>query len=115
MNQAAEIKVSFRLWGYYYKFAYNSYPEIYSAIRVHFVWNSSGLNQKGKERVFHGLDTEYTSVAVVSLGKKDSGFNELEELDEARESVRAGVAGNQSTSVFRNLKFVSSCSGLIFL
>ncbi|KAK2151632.1 hypothetical protein LSH36_356g03052 [Paralvinella palmiformis] len=52
----------------------------------------SGLNQKGKERVFHGLDTEYTSVAVVSLGKKDSGFNELEELDEARESVRAGVA-----------------------
>jgi len=36
-------------------------------------------------------------VAVVSLSKKDSGYNELEELDEDRENIRAGIAGNQST------------------
>ncbi len=57
---------------------------------------SSGLNKKGKERIFYGLGNEYTSVAVVSIGKKDPPHNQLEELDEARENIRAGVAGSLS-------------------
>ena len=49
--------------------------------------------KKGKQRVFYGLDPEYSSVAVVSLGKKDAGFNEQEELDESRDNIRIAVAG----------------------
>ncbi|KAK2151631.1 hypothetical protein LSH36_356g02008 [Paralvinella palmiformis] len=52
----------------------------------------SGLSENGTERIFYGLDSEYTNVAIVSLGKKDSGYNELEELDEDRENIRAGIA-----------------------
>ena len=43
--------------------------------------------------MFYGLDPEYSSVAVVSLGKKGAGYNEMEEVDESRENVRTAVAG----------------------
>lgn len=41
-----------------------------------------------------GLDEEFPLVSVVHVGKKGQGFNELEELDEGRENVRAAIASN---------------------
>ena len=56
--------------------------------------SSSGLaDKKGKCRLFFGLDDEFSSLAVVSLGKKDAGFNKAEEIDEGKENIRIGVAG----------------------
>ncbi|KAI0221061.1 Cytosol aminopeptidase [Lamellibrachia satsuma] len=53
----------------------------------------SGLAaKKGKCRVFCGLDETYSNVAVVALGKKGLGYNELEEVDEGRENVRSAVS-----------------------
>jgi len=57
--------------------------------------NVSGLAAKAKTgacRVFYGVDPEYSAVAVVCLGKQDAGYNEQEELNEARENVRVAVA-----------------------
>ncbi|XP_071477827.1 cytosol aminopeptidase-like [Diadema antillarum] len=48
--------------------------------------------KKGKGRVFYDINQEFSSVAVVGLGKKSAGHNELEVLDEGRENVRAAVA-----------------------
>ena len=54
---------------------------------------SSGLaSKKGKSRVFYDQHEEYGGIAVVSLGKQNAGYNELEELDEGRENVRTAVA-----------------------
>merc|ERR1712004_288598 len=56
----------------------------------------SGLAAKAKKgqcQLFHGLDAEYTSVGVVSLGKQGVGYNALEEVEEGRENVRSAVAG----------------------
>ena len=35
---------------------------------------------------------EFSTVAVVGLGKKSAGYSELEVMDEGRENVRAAVA-----------------------
>ena len=43
--------------------------------------------------MFCGLDETYSNVAVVALGKKGLGYNELEEVDEGRENVRSAVSG----------------------
>ena len=43
--------------------------------------------------MFYGLDGEYNSVAVTNLGKRNAGFNELEQIEEGRENIRAAVAG----------------------
>ncbi len=51
-------------------------------------------DKKGKCRLFYGLDEEYSSVAVISLGKKAAGYDEMEGVDMARENIRAAVAGN---------------------
>lgn len=65
-------------------------------VHCYFTWNiscSSGLAvKKGKNRVFYGQDGDYSGVAVVSLGKQNAGYSELEEVDEGRENIRAGVA-----------------------
>jgi len=56
----------------------------------------SGLAAKAKKgqcQLFHGLDAEYSSVGVVSLGKQGVGYNALEEVEEGRENVRTAVAG----------------------
>jgi len=53
----------------------------------------SGLaDKKGKVRVFYGLDSEFGSVAVVSLGKQGAGYNAAEEVEEGKENVRIAVA-----------------------
>jgi aminopeptidase len=53
----------------------------------------SGLaDKKGKVRVFYGLDSEFSSVAVVSLGKAGVGYNAAEQIEEGKENVRIAVA-----------------------
>ncbi|XP_017886445.1 cytosol aminopeptidase-like isoform X2 [Ceratina calcarata] len=49
---------------------------------------------KGHVRLFWGLDNgkDYTGVAVVGLGKKDPGINELEEIHEGKENIRIAAA-----------------------
>ncbi|XP_043247808.1 cytosol aminopeptidase-like isoform X2 [Colletes gigas] len=48
---------------------------------------------KGHARVFWGLDEkDYVGVAVVGLGKKNLGINQLEEVHEGKESVRTAAA-----------------------
>ena len=56
--------------------------------------------------MFYGLDSEYTAVAVVGLGKKDAGYNDLEEVEEGRENVRNGVAG---TCTVKHVVILLSC------
>lgn len=54
----------------------------------------SGLaEKKGKVRVFYGLDEDFPSVAVSTIGKEGLGFNCSEDIDEAKESVRLAAAG----------------------
>ncbi|XP_033125468.1 cytosol aminopeptidase-like isoform X2 [Anneissia japonica] len=48
--------------------------------------------KKGKARVFYGLDEEFSSVAVVGVGKEGVGFNEHEGLDESLENVRIAAS-----------------------
>ena len=50
------------------------------------------MSKKAKSRVFYGIDNTYTGVAVVKIGKRDQGYNELEEIEEGRENVRLAVA-----------------------
>jgi len=51
--------------------------------------------RKGHTRVFWGLDeTNYSGIAVVSLGKPCVGINNLEELHEGKDAVRIAAAGN---------------------
>ncbi|XP_076164692.1 cytosol aminopeptidase isoform X2 [Ptiloglossa arizonensis] len=48
---------------------------------------------KGCARVFWGLDEEYyVGVAVVGLGKKNLGINQLEEVHEGKENIRIAAA-----------------------
>lgn len=64
------------------------------AITLHPSLSRSGVSKKiGDSRLFYGLHADYPSVAVVSLGKKDVGYNEQEELDEGRENIRVAVGG----------------------
>ena len=61
---------------------------------VWFLSTRSGLaDKKGKVRVFYGLDADFGSVAVVSLGKQGAGYNAGEEIEEGKENVRIAVAG----------------------
>ena len=59
--------------------------------------------EKGKSRIFYGLDDTYDSIAVVSLGKGDKSYNDIEEIDEDRENVRAAVAGQLLLSLVYEL------------
>lgn len=55
--------------------------------------------------MFWGLDeTDYSGVAVVSLGKQGLGINKLEEIHEGKESVRAAAAGNSHYSIIYRVK-----------
>ena len=48
---------------------------------------------KGHARVFWGLDEkDYAGVAVVGLGKKNLGVNQLEEIHEGKENIRIAAA-----------------------
>lgn len=46
----------------------------------------------GKSRVLYGLDGNYSAVAVANLGKQDVGYDEVEQLDQGKENIRAAVA-----------------------
>jgi len=61
---------------------------------------------KGKSRILYDLSPEWQIAAVIGLGPVDAGFNELEEVDEKRENIRAAVAGGA-----RTLREVLSSSG----
>ncbi|XP_044738431.1 cytosol aminopeptidase-like [Chrysoperla carnea] len=50
------------------------------------------LFERGQCRVFNNLANEFWGVAVVGLGPKTLGYNDVEAIDEAREAVRAGAA-----------------------
>lgn len=43
-------------------------------------------------RTFYGLTQDLPIVAVVGLGPNNAGINELEELDEKNENIRAAIA-----------------------
>lgn len=47
--------------------------------------------KKGKSRIFYSLDNEYPVVSVIGLGPKNAGYNELEEIEEKRENIRAAI------------------------
>lgn len=44
-----------------------------------------------KTRFFYNLHKDYSIIAVVGLGSPDAAFNEMEDLNEAREHVRAAI------------------------
>lgn len=47
---------------------------------------------KGKSRLFYDVSPDFPVVALVGLGPADASFNELEEVYEEHENVRAAVA-----------------------
>lgn len=51
-----------------------------------------GPVSKGKTRIFYDLFPDYPVASVVGLGSPDASVNQLEEVNEARENVRAAVA-----------------------
>lgn len=52
---------------------------------------------KGHARIFWGLDEkDYVGIAVVGLGKKNLGINQLEEIHEGKENIRIAAAGKYS-------------------
>lgn len=42
--------------------------------------------------MLYGLDEIYSTVAVANLGKQDAGYDEVEQVDQGRENIRAAVA-----------------------
>ncbi|KAJ8317404.1 hypothetical protein KUTeg_005308 [Tegillarca granosa] len=48
--------------------------------------------KKGKTRVFYGLNSEYSTVAVTCLGKQGEGYDEVEGMHLGREQVRSAIA-----------------------
>jgi len=48
--------------------------------------------QKGEVRIFYGIDKQYSAVALVGLGDECVSFNEMEQIDEWKESIRGGAA-----------------------
>lgn len=54
--------------------------------------SSSGPLSRGKSRLFYDLSPDHPIVAVVGLGPAEASFNELEEIYENHENVRAAVA-----------------------
>lgn len=48
--------------------------------------------KSGTSMVFNNLDSEYSSIVVVGLGKRDIAFNKLENIEEGMENVRAAAA-----------------------
>ena len=54
----------------------------------------SGLAQKkGKCRLFIDQQQDFNNIALTNLGKRGLSFNEQEEVDEGKENIRAGIAG----------------------
>ena len=56
-----------------------------------FFFSAGGKIPKGKVQVYHNLDPEFFTVALVGVGHEDAGHNSLEYLDEAKENVRVAA------------------------
>jgi len=56
-----------------------------------YIRSSGPVPQKGETRLFYGLSNDFATVAVVGLGNECVGFNEEEEIDEWKESIRIGA------------------------
>ena len=51
-----------------------------------------GPLKKCKVRIFYDVAPDLPVVAVVGLGPSNAGFNELEEIDEKNENIRAAIS-----------------------
>ncbi|XP_014261691.1 cytosol aminopeptidase-like [Cimex lectularius] len=49
---------------------------------------SGGLPHMGEVRIFYGLNNKFAATAVTGLGPECNGYNEMEEVDEGKESIR---------------------------
>lgn len=54
--------------------------------------NSGGPLKNGKFRILYDVSPQHPVVAVVGLGLKSAGFNEIEDLNESKENVRKAIA-----------------------
>ena len=54
--------------------------------------SSAGPLSKGKSRLFYDISPDHPLIAVVGLGPNDASFNELEQVYENHENIRAAVA-----------------------
>ena len=61
---------------------------------------------RGSSRIFYELSETYSTVVAVGLGSKDQGYNELEEMDEMRESIRIAMAGKSQYCNFKKNIFL---------
>ncbi|PSN37372.1 Cytosol aminopeptidase [Blattella germanica] len=58
---------------------------------------SGPIPKKGEVRVFIKLDDTFTHVALVGLGKECQGYNDIEERDDGKETIRVAAAvGSQA-------------------
>ncbi|CAG0893538.1 unnamed protein product [Cyprideis torosa] len=46
----------------------------------------------GKARIFYGIHSSFSAVALAGLGPEDGGYSEREERDEKREAIRTAMA-----------------------
>lgn len=52
---------------------------------------SGPVPKRGEVRIFYGLDPKFSAVAVVGLGDECVSYNEVEEMDEWKETIRFGA------------------------
>ena len=53
---------------------------------------------RGSTRTFYDLSETYSTVVAVGLGSKDQLYDQIEERDEMRESIRIAMAGEGAKS-----------------
>ncbi|KAK9500758.1 hypothetical protein O3M35_001958 [Rhynocoris fuscipes] len=73
---------------------------------------SGPVPKRGEVRVFYGLDPKFAAVAVVGLGDECVSYNEVEELDEWKETIRhgCGVGVRTLQDLYMRTIFVESFS-----
>lgn len=47
---------------------------------------------RGKNRIFYDISNDYPIVSVVGLGPQDAGYDQLEEVDQKLENIRAAIS-----------------------
>lgn len=60
---------------------------------VNFLYSIKSSLKPGTAKVFYSLCSNYDAVALVGLPKEDTGYDELEEINEKKESIRIAAAG----------------------
>ncbi|XP_038071001.1 cytosol aminopeptidase-like [Patiria miniata] len=48
--------------------------------------------KQGKAKILYDVNQDFSSVAVVGLGKQSAGYNNVEQVNEAKENIRAAIA-----------------------